>query len=99
MVAPNVLDRKFDIPQPNQVWVSDITYLPTKEGWLYLAVTLDVHSRAVVGYAMDAQMPASLPLLALRMAVRRRLPPPGLLHHSDRGSQGGFKWSSQHPPE
>lgn len=87
VVPPNILNRQFEVPQPNRVWVSDITYLPTREGWLYLAVTLDVHSRVVVGYAMDSQMPTSLPLSALRMAVQRRLPPPGLLHHSDRGSQ------------
>lgn len=86
-VCPNLLDRQFEVQQPNQVWASDLTYLPTKEGWLYLAVTLDLHSRAVVGYAMDAHMPATLPLAALQMAAGRRLPPPGLLHHSDRGSQ------------
>ena len=86
-VCPNLLARQFDVSQPNQVWASDLTFLPTKEGWLYLAVTLDLYSRAVVGYAMDAQMPATLPLAALQMAAGRRLPPPGLLHHSDRGSQ------------
>lgn len=86
-VCPNLLERQFEVQRPNQVWASDLTYLPTKEGWLYLAVTLDLHSRAVVGYAMEAQMPATLPLAALQMAVGRRLPPPGLLHHSDRGSQ------------
>lgn len=86
-VCPNLLARQFDVSQPDQVWASDLTYLPTKEGWLYLAVTLDLHSRAVVGYAMDAQMPATLPLSALQMAALRRDPPPGLLHHSDRGSQ------------
>lgn len=86
-VCPNVLERQFEVQQPNQVWASDLTYLPTNEGWLYLAVTLDLHSRIVVGYAMDAQMPAALPLAALQMAAGRRFPPPGLLHHSDRGSQ------------
>ncbi|WP_162485369.1 IS3-like element ISDds1 family transposase [Deinococcus deserti] len=86
-VCPNLLERRFEVSQPNQVWALDLTYLPTKEGWLYLAVTLDLHSRAVVGYAMDMQMPATLPLAALQMAAGRRLPPPGLLHHSDRGSQ------------
>ena len=69
------------------MWASDLTFLPTREGWLYLAVTLDLHSRAVIGYAMDTQMPATLPLAALQMAARRRLPSPGLVHHSDRGSQ------------
>lgn len=86
-VCPNLLARQFEVQQPNQVWASDLTFLPTREGWLYLAVTLDLHSRAVVGYAMDTQMPATLPLAALQMAARRRLPSPGLVHHSDRGSQ------------
>lgn len=95
-VCPNLLNRQFEAQQPNQVWASDLTYLPTKEGWLYLAVTLDLYSRAVVGYAMDVQMLATLPLAALHMAAGRRLPPPGLLHHSDQGSGGGFKRSSQH---
>ena len=86
-VSPNLLARHFDVPQPNHVWASDLTYIPTKEGWLYLAVTIDLHSRAVVGYAMDTSMPATLPSSALRMAAVRRHPPTGLLHHSDRGSQ------------
>ncbi|GGM16046.1 transposase [Deinococcus aerophilus] len=86
-VSLNLLERQFHVHHPNQVWASDITYLPTREGWLYLAVTLDLHSRAVVGYAMEAHMHASLPLAALQMAASRRDPPPGLLHHSDRGSQ------------
>ncbi len=86
-VCPNFLNRQFDVQQPNEVWASDLTFIPTKEGWLYLAVTLDLHSRAVVGYAMEAHMPATLPLAALQMAVKRRCPAPGLLHHSDRGSQ------------
>ncbi|GGR38208.1 transposase [Deinococcus ruber] len=86
-VAPNLLNRQFNALQLNHVWAADLTYIPTKEGWLYLAVTLDLCSRAVVGYAMDAQMPATLPLAALQMAVQRRDPPPGFLHHSDQGSQ------------
>ena len=85
-VASNLLDRQFNVLQLNHVWAADLTYIPTKEGWLYLAVTLDLCSRAVVGYAMDAQMPATLPLAALQMAVQRRNPPPGFLHHSDQGS-------------
>ena len=85
--CPNLLDRRFKVEQLNHVWAADFTYIPTKEGWLYLAVTLDLCSRAVVGYAMEAQMPATLPLAALQMAVSRRSPPPGLLHHSDQGSQ------------
>jgi len=86
-VCPNLLNREFDVPQPNTVFASDLTYIPTREGWLYLAVTLDLYSRVVVGYAMDAQMPAALPLSALQMAVAARRPPPGLVHHNDRGSQ------------
>jgi putative transposase len=85
-IFPNLLNRQFNVQQPNQVWAADLTYIPTKEGWLSLAVTLDLCSRAVVGYAMDAQMPAALPLAALHMAALRRDPPPGLLHHSDQGS-------------
>jgi len=86
-VAPNLLDRQFNVEQVNHVWAADLTYIPTKEGGLYLAVTLDLCSRAVIGYAMDASMPATLPLAALQLAVQRRHPPPGLLHHSDQGSQ------------
>jgi putative transposase len=82
-VCPNVLNRKFAVQHANTVWASDLTFIPTKEGWLYLAITLDLHSRAVVGYAMEAQMPATLPLTALPMAVGTRKPPPGLIHHSD----------------
>jgi putative transposase len=86
-VCPNLLNREFDVQDANTVWASDLTFIPTREGWLYLAVTLDLHSRAVVGHAMDSQMPATLPLTALQMAVSTRTPPSGLLHHSDRGSQ------------
>ena len=86
-VCPNLLNREFDVQQPNTVFASDITYIPTRDGWLYLAVTLDLYSRSVVGYAMDTQMPTTLPLDALQMAVAARRPPPGLIHHSDRGGQ------------
>ena len=86
-IAENVLAREFRPEKPNQVWSSDISYIPTKEGWLYLAVTLDLYARYVVGWAMDATMPAELPLKALEMAISRRNPAAGLLHHSDRGSQ------------
>jgi transposase InsO family protein len=72
---------------PNQVWVTDITYLETGEGWLYLAAILDLWSRRIVGWAVAPSLRAELVLAALRDAVRRRRPPPGLLHHSDRGSQ------------
>ena len=85
-VAPNLLDRKFAVERPNEVWVSDITYIWTAEGWLYLAVTLDLFARAVVGWAMSEHVDTELALGALRMAIDRRRPPAGLLHHSDRGS-------------
>lgn len=86
-VAPNVLARQFAVSAPDTAWVTDITYLWTHEGWVYLAVILDLFSRAVVGWAMSAHVTRHLTLQALTMALRRRRPPRGLLHHSDRGSQ------------
>ncbi len=89
-VAANVLDRRFavaEIAAMNTVWASDITYVPTHEGWLYLAVVLDLASRSVVGWAMQPTLDQSLTLNALQMAVLRRQPKPGVLHHSDRGVQ------------
>jgi transposase InsO family protein len=86
-VAPNVLGRQFERRQPDQGWVTDITYIPTGEGWLYLAVLLDLCSRLVVGWAMSDRITDDLTLDALGMALARRRPPRGLLHHSDRGSQ------------
>jgi transposase InsO family protein len=87
-VAANVLGRQFTVVAPDTAWVTDITYLWTREGWLYLAVILDLFSRAVVGWAMSAQITTQhLTLQALKMALGRRRPPQGLLHHSDRGSQ------------
>jgi len=86
-VAPNVLARRFAVAAPDTAWVTDITYLWTEEGWLYLAVILDLFSRAVVGWALSAQITRHLTLRALTMALGRRRPPQGLLHHSDRGSQ------------
>lgn len=86
-VAPNVLAGRFAWERPNQAWVGDITYIPTDEGWLYLAVLLDLFSRRVVGWAMDKQMTRHLPLRALKMAIQRRRPPRGCIHHSDQGSQ------------
>jgi transposase InsO family protein len=86
-VAPNVLARRFAVAAPDTAWVTDITYLWTTEGWLYLAVILDLFSRAIVGWALSAQITRQLPLQALTMALGRRRPPRGLLHHSDRGSQ------------
>ena len=95
-VAENVLAREFTTESPDQVWTVDITYIPTGEGWLYLAVVMDLYSRMIVGWAMDERMTRELAMTALRMAKFRRKPAPGLLHHSDRGSQGGFNRSSQH---
>jgi transposase InsO family protein len=89
-VAPNLLDRKFgvaDVPGPDRVWVSDITYVPTREGWLYLAVVLDLASRLVVGWSMGETLESKLAIDALDSALKRRRPPRGLLHHSDRGVQ------------
>jgi putative transposase len=86
-VANNVLDRKFDVDAPDVAWVTDITYVWTDEGWLYLAAILDLFSRRVVGHAMSARIDRALVLEALRNAVGRRVPDAGLLHHSDRGSQ------------
>lgn len=85
--APNRLNQDFSALAPNQKWVSDFTYIPTAEGWLYLAVVLDLFSRKVVGWAMSEQMDTALVLAALRMALCGRRPPAGLLHHSDQGSQ------------
>ena len=86
-VAENVLDRKFTVERPDTVWASDLTYLWTLEGWLYLAVVLDLYSRRVVGWAMGERLTEDLALNALEMALVTRKPAPGLLHHSDRGSQ------------
>lgn len=89
-VAPNTLARRFAVPAiggVDRVWASDITYVPTAEGWLYLAVVLDLGSRRVVGWAMRVTLEEALVLDALAMALGQRLPPAGLLHHSDRGSQ------------
>ena len=86
-VAPNRLDGDFTATAPNQKWTTDITYIPTLEGWLYLAVVLDLFSRRIVGWAMSAHMTSALVIEALQMASQRRQPWPGLLHHSDRGSQ------------
>lgn len=86
-VAPNLLDRNFSVEKTDQVYVGDITYIPTREGWLYLAVFIDLCSRAVVGWSMNSRMPADLVNDALTMAIRKRRPQSGVLVHSDRGSQ------------
>lgn len=86
-VAPNLLEQDFSASAPNQKWVQDITYLMTGEGWLYLAVVIDLYSRAVVGWSMSSRMTANLVCDALRMALFRRGMPEGVIVHSDRGSQ------------
>jgi transposase InsO family protein len=91
-VAENLLDRQFDPAAPNEKWVADMTYIATREGWLYLAVVEDLFSRMVVGWSMDATMTSRLVVDALEMAVVRRLPGSDLVAHSDRGSQ----YASEH---
>jgi putative transposase len=86
-VAPNLLDQDFSASQANEKWLTDITYIPTAAGWLYLAVVLDLYSRRIVGWAMSDSLERHLVITALQMAITMRQPPPGLLHHSDRGSQ------------
>jgi transposase InsO family protein len=86
-VAANALARQFSVTRPNRVWAGDITYIWTTEGWLYLAVVLDLYSRAVIGWALEARLTGDLTQQALTMAIRHRTPNAGLLHHSDRGSQ------------
>ncbi len=86
-VAENLLARNFQVAAPNQVWLADITYIWTMEGWLYLAGILDLYSRRIVGWALEERMTKEFACRALRMAYLRRRPGPGLMHHSDRGSQ------------
>jgi len=86
-VAENVLNRDFFAEAPDRKWVADITYIPTQEGWLYLAAVLDLFSRKVVGWAASERIDEALVTAALERAIRQRRPGPGLLHHSDRGSQ------------
>jgi len=94
-VAPDLVERDFNPTAPNRLWCADITYLPSWEGWLYLASVLDCYSRLIVGWCMLAHMRLVLVERALEMAVARRRPERGLIHHSDHGSQGGFNRSSQ----
>jgi putative transposase len=86
-VAPNLLRRDFTAEWPDQKWLSDITYIPTQEGWLYLAVILDLYTRRIVGWAMSERMTGNLTLAALKLAIQQRQPEVGLIHHSDQGSQ------------
>jgi len=85
--APNLVARDFATPALNRLWIGDITYVPTWEGWLYLAVLLDAHSRRVIGWAMAEHLRAELALAALQMALASRQPAAGLIHHTDRGCQ------------
>ena len=91
-VADNVLGRQFQAQGPNEKWLTDITYIPTREGWLYLAVVEDLYSRMVVGWSMADNLESRLVVDALEMAIQKRLPGEGLLAHSDRGSQ----YASEH---
>ena len=86
-VAPNLLKQDFVADWPNQKWLTDITYIPTQEGWLYLAVVLDLFSRRIIGWAMSDRMTSDLTMDALKMAIRQRRPEISLIHHSDQGSQ------------
>jgi putative transposase len=86
-IAPNLMLHRTPTPKPNAVWVADITYVPTLEGWLYVAGVLDRCTRRCVGWAFDDTLATTLPLAALDMALRQRKPPAGLVHHSDRGVQ------------
>lgn len=96
VASPNLLKRQFDVREPNKVWVTDITYIRTYEGWLYLGVVLDLFSRQIIGWSMKSQMTSDVAIDALLMAVWRRKPKKEVMIHSDQGSQGGFNRSSQH---
>ena len=95
-VAPNLLDQDFAAERPDEKWGADISYVWTREGWLYLAVVMDLYARRVVGWAVSDRLHKGLVLTALRRALVVRRPGADLIHHSDRGSQGGINWSSQH---
>ncbi len=86
-IAPNLIERDFVAAAPNLVWLADITYIDTDQGWLYLAAVMDLYSRKIVGWAMQDHLGAELPLTALRMAISAQRPGAGLIHHSDRGVQ------------
>jgi putative transposase len=86
-IAPNLLARDFTASAPNRIWLGDITYIPTDQGWLYLAAIMDMYSRKIVGWAMRDHLRTELASAALMMAVQRQRPPAGLIHHSDRGVQ------------
>ena len=94
--APDLVERDFNPTEPNRLWAADITYIRTWEGWLYLASVMDLYSRRIVGWALADHLRAELVVDALEMAVARRRPDAGLVHHSDQGSQRRLKRSSQH---
>jgi putative transposase len=94
-VAPNLLARNFVAERPDQVWLADISYIPTGEGFLYLAAIKDMATREIVGWSMADHLRAELCVDALVMAIQRHRPSRGLVHHGDRGVQPGFNWSSQ----
>ena len=92
--VPNLLDRDFTAPQPDRVWAGDVTFISTREGWLYLAVLIDLYSRRVVGWSMGERLNESLVTAALIMAIEHRNPKPGLVHHTDQGivyAAGGYR--------
>lgn len=86
-VAENLVDQEFTVTSPNQIWLTDITYIRTREGWLYLAAHKDLFNGEIVGYALDKRMTSTLVMKSLFRAVAKKHPPAGLIHHSDRGSQ------------
>lgn len=87
LVAPNLLGRNFRASRPDETWLADVSYIRTGEGWLYLAAVMDLFSRRIVGWSMGPRMTSEMVTAALKMAIERRRPPAGLLHHSDQGSQ------------
>jgi putative transposase len=93
--APDLVNRGFHAKRPDQTWVADVTYVPTHEGWLFLAAVMDLYSRKIVGWSMRDDLEAPLVVDAISMAITRRKPKPGLVHHSDRGSLPEFKGRSQ----
>src|SRR6266536_3567357 len=95
--APDLVKRDFTAERPDQTWVADITYVPTYEGWLFLAAVMDLYSRKIVGWSMRDDLEAPLVVDAISMAVTRRRPAAGLVHHSDRGSPVHLDRDGPHP--
>ena len=86
-MAENLINRRFKTDRPNKVWLSDITYIRTREGWLYLSAVLDLYNRQIIGWSMEDRLTQNLVLQAFQQALGRRKPDPGVVFHSDRGSQ------------